>query len=369
MSESSSKLSEDSSKTSENSSTTSEDSIRPSGLHHGDFCDTFDSIWNDSSDPRHRQFRDANHPKLWACRCFPPPPLEDPDSDDEGQMTEGRDICPQFAERYEIYAYVGGAAWGRFWAARRSLRNHEGRLEYKHFIIKVVPFVDNGLEVTVPSETVRIDTSEPARRHIRLLRYLKKETIVHNMVGDMDAHIAEIVEVYAHRPHVFIVINLVGLNDTRRMNSCEEVQLHEYPDGHGWSLLQAPVLSLCSGSEIHDHKPDDLLAASKPGFRTLGETVEAQICMVFHGILQALHHLSDRGAYLFDLGQARIHEYESGYHVEPPKRFSLHAHMDRVPPDPEFDNPGLLPESLGWVRTDGRRLDLWCAYVTLHKYH
>lgn len=78
----------------------------PRGLVRTRLSQIFRDIWDDSEHPRHRQYHEAIHPKLWACRCFPPPPIEVDEEDDE--YKDGGDHCPQFLERYEIYAYIGG---------------------------------------------------------------------------------------------------------------------------------------------------------------------------------------------------------------------------------------------------------------------
>lgn len=148
----------------------------------------------------------------------------------------------------------------------------------------------------LPSMTVRLDVSDPARKHIRILRYLKFETLTQILVGDMAAHIPEIVEVYSHNPYVIIVMDLSGYKHEDLLDSVQEVQLFEYPDGDADSLQFAPKMFTCSGREFGgDYTPDELLKASELDSRTLGEMVEAQICMMFHGLLQAFHHLFDRG--------------------------------------------------------------------------
>lgn len=148
-----------------------------------------------------------------------------------------------------------------------------------------------------PSGTVRLDTSDLARAHIRLVRYLKIETLAQILAGDMTAYIPEIVEVYSHRPNVVIVMDLVSYEYQEILDSAQSVRpSQEYPPEYDDGFLAAPRLRPCSGTHFEDdHTPAEMQGASEPGSRSLAETVEAQMCMVFHSLLQAFHHMFDRG--------------------------------------------------------------------------
>ena len=121
-----------------------------------------------------------------------------------------------------------------------------------------------------------------------------------NLVGDMAVNIPEIIEVFSHNPYVIMVTNLLaywhvnGLDDVPPFQGNPTAYIGEDDDD---KLDYLPHLNQCSGEVFeNDHTPDDVRRVShEPGSRSLGETVEAQMCMVFHGLLQAFHHIFDRG--------------------------------------------------------------------------
>lgn len=169
------------------------------------------------------------------------------------------------------------------------MQNLNGKAEYKHFAVKIMNWLDDD-----SSGTVELDPSNPA--NIDLPRYLKMEVVLQSVVGDMEAHIPRVIEVYAHEPNVIVVMDLLGYMHEEKLDSVKQiVPPVEDPDEED-VYDRYPNLNVCTGARFEgDHKPDELLKASGPSFRSLGETVEAQMCMVFHGTLQAFHHIFDRG--------------------------------------------------------------------------
>ncbi|KAI9793221.1 MAG: hypothetical protein M1816_000642 [Peltula sp. TS41687] len=363
----------------------------PEDLKHTRETQIFIDIWEDSNHPRHRQYHDAIHPKLWACRCSPVGNNQgdggkDVKKEDEEEAEEERPEPCQYSKDYEIIAYLGGGAAGRVWAASKKVVNPDGSSQNKFYAIKIEKWADTDRK-NPASATVRFDSSVPDRAHIRLPCYVKLEALIQNMVGDMSANIPEVVEVFSHKPYVIIVSNLVGYKHEDRLNTVpmlSNVARHVFEDDD-LRFHRFPHLNQCSGDQFEDdHTPFEMRAVSDdPGTLSLGEKVEAQMCMVFHGLLQAFHHMFDRGVthldfegrnvlvdenfqgYLIDFSMSRPNGCELDFH------FSQNWSVIRQHHDPEFHNHSLVP--LTSMPRDGRRIDLWSfasvLYLLLHKTH
>lgn len=157
------------------------------------------------------------------------------------------------------------------------------------------------------TSTIQLDTSHPARKHIKLIRYFKLETLIQTLVGDMAANIPRIIEVYSHQPSVVIVMDLVAYRYENRLNRVPQViqPVYEYPNND--SFLAAPRLYPCTATVfMDDYDPDEMWDVFDTGPRSLGEWVEAQMCMILHGLLQAVHHMFDQGVTHLDFEDRNV---------------------------------------------------------------
>lgn len=89
-----------------------------------------------------------------------------------------------------IDCHIRGA--GRVWAVKRRVDHPDGSHQYQHVAVKIMKW--SNTDKLHPSATVRIESSDPTREHVRVFRYLKMETVTQALVGDLTANIPEIIE-------------------------------------------------------------------------------------------------------------------------------------------------------------------------------
>lgn len=188
--------------------------------------------------------------------------------------------------------------------------------------MKIVKPSDDGVEDENEGEyndageyVMDIPTSDPNRERIRVRRRINVEAAMQALFAHGVSNIPRIIEVYDHSSYLVIVMDLVAVQRGPEMDTQPVIDDPEINGGErsGHHAEMPP----CNGEAIAA-----LLRSNEMEKRPLDREREARSCMVFRDLLQALHHIFDRGGTHNDIAHRNI-MVDGGFRVGLHRSLSL----------------------------------------------